>query len=160
MNSAEKRKKKRRKQKEKLRKKEEKKKAKIERKLAKKQGKAKDKRNTLLFKLKKKWRNRNMLEMDMDTTKLADPNMIPASSDPYLVIKLGKPFPTPLNLKVFRKGGYRGRKVRTHTCYQTLYPVWGDIKRPLVYFGMRNELENEMLRLSVYDHDFMSKLQV
>ena len=58
--------------------------------------------------------------------------------------------------KILRSGGYFGRKTKTDVQTSTLYPVWDEARNPLAYLGTRSELENEVLRVRVYDWDRLS----
>lgn len=77
-----------------------------------------------------------------------------ASSDPYIVFSIDPP--TNPGCKVLRNGGYFGRMVRTDMVTNTLNPSFEEARKPLAYLGTRSELENEMLRIRVYDWDFFS----
>jgi len=77
-----------------------------------------------------------------------------ASSDPYIVFSIDPP--TNPGCKVWRTGGYFGRTVRTDMVTNTLNPSFEEARRPLAYLGTRSELENEILRVRVYDWDFFS----
>jgi len=58
--------------------------------------------------------------------------------------------------KIIRNGGYFGRSVRTDMNLNTLNPFFEEARKPLAYLGTRSELENEMLRIRVYDWDFFT----
>ena len=77
-----------------------------------------------------------------------------ASSDPYIVFSIDPP--TNPGCKVLRHGGYFGRTVRTDMVTNTLNPSFEEARKPLAYLGTRSELENEILRVRVYDWDFFS----
>jgi hypothetical protein len=55
-----------------------------------------------------------------------------------------------------RRGGYFGRSTRTDVVLASLEPRWSEARKPLSYLGVRSELENEVLRLRVYDWDALS----
>ena len=77
-----------------------------------------------------------------------------ASSDPYVVFSIDPPANP--GCKLFRTGGYFGRSARTDIQLNTLNPIWEEARRPLSYLGTRSELENEVLRVRVYDWDRLS----
>ena len=77
-----------------------------------------------------------------------------ASSDPYVVFSIDPPANP--GCKLFRTGGYFGRTARTDIQLNTLNPIWEEARRPLSYLGTRSELENEILRVRVYDWDRLS----
>lgn len=77
-----------------------------------------------------------------------------ATSDPYIVFSIDPP--TAPGCKVLRTGGYFGRTVRTDMMTNTLNPTFEEARKPLAYLGTRSELENELLRIRVYDWDFFS----
>ena len=77
-----------------------------------------------------------------------------ATSDPYIRFSIDPP--TNPGCKVLRNGGYFGRSVRTDMVTNTLNPSFEEARKPLAYLGTRAELENEMLRVRVYDWDFFS----
>jgi hypothetical protein len=77
-----------------------------------------------------------------------------ASSDPYVVFSIDPPANP--GCKLFRTGGYFGRTARTDIQLNTLNPIWEEARRPLSYLGTRSELENEVLRVRVYDWDRLS----
>ena len=59
-------------------------------------------------------------------------------------------------LPLFCRGGYFGRKTKTDVQLATLDPFWEEAFVPLSYLGTRSELENEILRVRVYDWDLFS----
>ena len=59
-------------------------------------------------------------------------------------------------LPLFCRGGYFGRKTKTDVQLATLNPFWEEAFVPLSYLGTRSELENEILRVRVYDWDRLS----
>lgn len=77
-----------------------------------------------------------------------------ATSDPYIVFSIDPP--TNPGCKVLRNGGYFGRTVRTDMQTNTLNPSFEEARKPLAYLGTRAELENEILRVRVFDWDFLS----
>eukprot|EP00966_Prymnesium_polylepis_P325596 7381567-Prymnesium_polylepis.1 len=76
------------------------------------------------------------------------------TSDPYLVFSIDAP--STIGCKSLRRGGYFGRSVRTDMVLQNLNPFWEEARGPLTYLGTRWELENEVLRVRVYDWDAFS----
>uniref|UniRef100_A0A7S2CR31 C2 domain-containing protein n=1 Tax=Haptolina brevifila TaxID=156173 RepID=A0A7S2CR31_9EUKA len=75
-----------------------------------------------------------------------------AKSDPYIVFSIDPPIAP--GCKIIRNGGYFGRTVRTDINLNTLDPFFEEARKPLAYLGTRSELENEILRIRVYDWDF------
>ena len=59
-------------------------------------------------------------------------------------------------LPLFCRGGYFGRKTKTDVQLATLDPFWEEAFVPLSYLGTRSELENEILRVRVFDWDLFS----
>lgn len=57
---------------------------------------------------------------------------------------------------MLKKGGYYGRKTLTDAKIGTLHPSWESAKRPIYYHGTRSDLENETLKIEVWDKDQMS----
>ena len=78
------------------------------------------------------------------------------SSDPYVVFSIDPPPPSEVRMKMIRHGGYFGRTTRTDVVLASLEPEWSEARRPLAYLGTRTELENEVLKLRVYDWDALS----
>ena len=75
-------------------------------------------------------------------------------ADPYIVFSIDPP--SNPGCKIFRRGGYFGRKTKTDVQLCTLNPFWEEAFNPLSYLGTRSELENEILRVRVYDWDLFS----
>ena len=75
-------------------------------------------------------------------------------SDPYIVFSIDPP--SNPGCKIFRRGGYFGRKTKTDVQLCNLNPFWEEAFVPLCYLGTRSELENEILRVRVFDFDLMS----
>ena len=57
----------------------------------------------------------------------------------------------------YKRGGLYGRSVTTDVQHNTLNPENMNGKRPLYYYGTRSDLENETLRIEVYDYDATSR---
>ena len=53
----------------------------------------------------------------------------------------------------YKRGGLMGRSTSTDVQYNTLNPDNMNAKRPLYYYGTRSDLENETLRIEVWDWD-------
>jgi len=53
----------------------------------------------------------------------------------------------------YKRGGLLGRTSATNVQYNTVNPVGLNAKRPLYYHGTRSDLENETLRIEVWDWD-------
>ena len=60
------------------------------------------------------------------------------------------------NWTTFR-GGWYGRRTKTEVQYNTLFPTFAEARRPLYYYGTRSDLENEILRIEVWDWDPTSR---
>ena len=78
----------------------------------------------------------------------------PSASNASAAQPAGGPSPRCIRRRrIFKPGGYFGRKTQTEPCLHTLFPKWEEARNPLAYLGTRSELENEILRVKVYDWD-------
>ena len=74
------------------------------------------------------------------------------SSDPYLKFYIrGSAAKRYSNW--YKRGGVIGRSTSTEVQYNTLFPHYSEAKRPIFYHGTRSDLENEVLRIEVWDWD-------
>eukprot|EP00300_Choanocystis_sp_HF-7_P006880 c14959_g1_i3.p1 GENE.c14959_g1_i3~~c14959_g1_i3.p1 ORF type:complete len:871 (-),score=162.13 c14959_g1_i3:617-3202(-) len=74
-----------------------------------------------------------------------------SSSDPYVK------FAIPRDYSKFQRGYAWGRTTKTDVQRNTLYPVWGNLKKPLYFTGTRASLETQMLHVTVFDWDLTTK---
>jgi Ca2+-dependent lipid-binding protein len=58
---------------------------------------------------------------------------------------------------MWRRGVLFGRKAVTDVQYNTLFPQFAEAKQPIYYHGTRSDLENENLRIEVWDWDQVSR---